>query len=263
METTFEAVYKEHYGKLYTLAFRMTGNKEDAEDVLQTSFLNAYKAYEDFRNESSISTWLYRIVLNVSQKYAREAHKLWVESYSEEHHCAQSAIYDHIKSFGQVEDEALTNLTRETCLQMFMECMPSKYRAVYTLRCMLHFSVKETAEILEISENTVKVNLNRARKVIKSHIDGRCSLIQPGAMCDCRSFAKYLLESRKTSVLLDIEAVKNKERAATLEFGREMGEILEIEDMFDTQITPRDYSEFLKKIKTMRNAKHYKLLDYV
>jgi len=55
-----------------------------------------------------------------------------------------------------VEDEVMAVLTRESCLQMFMNCMPSKYRAVYTLRIMLQFSVAETSEILEISESAVK-----------------------------------------------------------------------------------------------------------
>ena len=61
-------IYRKNYQKLYTLAFRMTGNREDSEDILQTSFLNAYRAFPKFRNNSSVYTWLYRIVMNTAQK---------------------------------------------------------------------------------------------------------------------------------------------------------------------------------------------------
>jgi RNA polymerase sigma-70 factor (ECF subfamily) len=101
MKTTFEAMYQAQYEKLYTLAFRMTGNKEDAEDVLQTAFLNAYKAFNRFRHDSAVSTWLYRIVMNVAKKYAKESRKLPVEEYAEEHQISQADVYNYINRFGQ------------------------------------------------------------------------------------------------------------------------------------------------------------------
>ena len=262
MNTEFETVYNRHYEKLYTLAFRMTGNKEDAEDVLQTAFLNAYKAFEKFRHDSDVGTWIYRIVLNASKKYVKEARRLPVAEYADDHHMSQAEVYGSINRFGQIEDRVLTELTREACLQMFMNCMPPKYRVVYTLRCILHFSVKEISEILDMSESAVKVNLNRARTVIKSHFDGRCSLIQPGSMCDCRAYARYLVESQKTHVLLDIETVRNNEKVATDEFRRELQEVMHIDTLYNTRIKPVDYSDFLKKIKALKATKQYKLLDY-
>ena len=262
MNTEFETVYNTHYEKLYTLAFRMTGNREDAEDVLQTAFLNAYNAFEKFRHDSDVGTWLYRIVVNASKKYAQKARRLPAEVYADDHHISQPEVYNFINQFGQTENQALVNLTRENCLQMFMNCMPPKYRAVYTLRSILHFSVKETAEILEISESAVKVNLNRARTIIKSHFDGRCSLIKPDSMCDCRTYAGYLVESQKTDVLLDIETMRNKERIATDEFRREMRDLLHIETLYNNCVKPVDYSAFLKKIKALKAEKQYKLLNY-
>lgn len=265
MNRIFEALYKEHYQKLYTLAFRMTGNKEDAEDILQTSFYNAYKAFDTFRHESSAYTWLYRIVLNASKNFYKENRKLPVEIYSEEHNISQEEIYNHINQFGQVENQALANLTRETCLQMFMNCMPSKYRAVYTLRVVFYFSVKETAEILEISENTVKVNFHRAKSIINDHMDGRCSLIKSGSMCDCRFYAKYLVEKKKTDQLINIETVRNKERIAANTFKEELCEVLEfdeIDDLYNNQIKAPDYKGFLATVKNIRKNKNLKILEY-
>ncbi len=196
MNENFETIFKKNYDRLYTLAFRMTGNIEESEDILQTAFLNAYKAFDNFRYESSVYTWLYKIVLNTSKKFYREARKLPVEEYSEAHNISQAEVYQTINRFGQVEDETIAVLVRENCLQMFMNCMPPKYRSVYTLRIILNFSVKETAGILDIKENTVKVNLHRAKNITKDHINGRCSLIKPGSICDCRSYANYILEQK-------------------------------------------------------------------
>ena len=262
MTKSFESVYEDHYEKLYTLAFRMTGSKEESEDILQTSFLSAYKAFKNFRHDSTVYTWLYRIVLNTSKKFFKERKRLPVEEYCEEHNISQAELYDYINNFGRTENDVLTNQTRESCLQMFVNCMPSKYRAVYTLRVVLSFSVKDTAEILGISENAVKVNLTRGRTIIKSHFTGRCSLIKPGAICDCRSFAKFLSDSGRTHVLLDMETVRDKERTSVEEFTREMREIFKIDGLYQTKIKPTHYYEFIKRIKRTIKEKDLKMMQY-
>jgi RNA polymerase sigma-70 factor (ECF subfamily) len=210
--TPFENLYKKYYRRLYTLAFRMTGSADDAEDVLQTAFLNAYSAYGNFRGESSPYTWLYRIVVNTAKRYVRFREKLPITEYAEKNDTTEAEVYAHINSFGRVEDEVLVTLTRETCLQMFMNCMPDKYRAVFTLRRILHCSTSETAEILEISEDAVKTNLHRARRIIRDHFEGRCSLIKPGSLCNCRGYAAFLEKNRRTSVLLDIKIARRVEK---------------------------------------------------
>ena len=261
MEASFENIYKVNYQKLYTLAFRMTGNREDSEDILQTSFLNAYKAFPGFRNESSAYTWLYRIVMNAANKHHRERKKLPADEYAENNNIDLNEFYDYIKSYGTVEDEVLTNLTRESCLQMFMNCMPAVYRAVYTLRIMLNFSVKDTAKILEISESSVKVNLHRARNTAKNHIEGRCSLIQSGAMCDCRSYAGYLAKTGKTDKLCNIETVRNKEAAAVEKYNSEINILKDIDSLYNNQLKPPDYADFISDIKKLIKEKKLTLLD--
>ena len=128
------------------------------------------------------------------------------------------------------------NLTKENCLQMFMNCIPSKYRVVYTLRIVLHLSVKETSEILEISESLVKVNLHTARKLIGAHFDGRCSLMGKGKICDCRSYAANIKENGKPGRFVDFNVIYEKEQKAVAEFYDELKEILDIDDLYSGQI---------------------------
>jgi RNA polymerase sigma factor (sigma-70 family) len=262
MKNNFQAIYRHHYPQLYTLAFRMTGNNEDSEDILQNSFLNAFKAFEKFRFESSVYTWLYKIVMNEAKKHYRERRKLPVEEYSEQHNLSQKEVYEHINSFGTSENNTLVELTRENCLQMFMNCMPSKYRTVYTLRVILQFSIKETAEILDITESTIKVNLNRARNVIQSHFKGRCSLLTPGAMCHCRGYAQFLKAKNMQTALIDINVVRRKEGVARKSFGKELKTILQIQELYNITVQPMAFDDFMERVKSLCDEKSLKLLAY-
>ncbi len=261
MDAVFEEIYKNNYGRLYTLAFRMTGSREDSEDILQTSFMNAYKSFSDFRNSSSVYTWLYRIVVNTAKKYSMKQARLPVDEYAKNTNVTKQEIFDHINSFGRVEDNVIVSMTRETCLQMFMNCMPPLYRTVYTLRVMLDLSVKETARILDISESAVKVNLHRARKAAQEHIRGRCSLIHPGAMCDCRSFAGYLNAAEKLGKLCSIETVREREKAAVKRYNSEISELHKIDLLYKNRIKPPDYEKFIKEVRKLLNDKDYALLQ--
>lgn len=257
----FDTLCEEHYNKLYTFAFRMTGKKEDAEDVLQNAFLNAYKAYENFRHESSFYTWIYRIVINEAKQHIKYIDKLPVDKYAEEHNISSSDVFKNINSYGEVEDEVMTSIARETCLQLFMNCMPSKYRVVFTLRVILQFSVRDTSEVLEVSENSVKVNLHRARALLKSLSDGRCSLINPANPCKCSSWVKYAIESKRDILKEDIQVIHHAEKKVAQQFKTELKEIVSISELYNTQIIPAKYSLFKERIKDLINEGRLKLLE--
>lgn len=244
----FESVYRDNYDRLYTLAFRMMGTRDEAEDVLQTAFVNAFAAYEGFRGESAVTTWLHRIVINTSKQRWKQRAKLPVTEWAEEKGTTEEAVYAYINRAGPTDDEVLTNQTREACLQMFMNCMPPRLRAVFTLRSILGFSVRDTAAILSTSEGAVKVDLHRARKAIRAHFEGRCSLIHPGAICDCRSYAGHLRETGREKALVEIETIRSEEQASAEQFAQEICEILDIERLYATRVRPLDWSSFRDRV---------------
>ncbi len=69
LQQELENIYSENYSKLYACVFRMTGNHQDTEDVLQNSFMKAFKNLDQFKENSKLSTWVYRILLNESYRY--------------------------------------------------------------------------------------------------------------------------------------------------------------------------------------------------
>ena len=261
MEREFERLYEQNYRRLYTMAFRLTGNREDTEDVLQNAFLNAYKSWGSFRGESSHFTWLYRITLHTAQRSMKKERRLHVTTYAEEHQLTERDVYGVINQAGYCDDDYLVERVRQSCLQMFMNCMPRRYRTVYALRCILGFSVAETAEIMEISPEAVKVYLHRSRKISRDHFEGRCSLIHPGAPCNCRAFAAYLKASGKTGLLLNLEAAAEEEKEAAETFRREVAEVREIQRLYETRILPEPFPDFLEKIRNLMKQESFRLLD--
>lgn len=258
---SLEFYFKEYYGRLYTLAFRMAGNHEDAEDVLQTAFVSALQGYDKFRGESSIHTWLYRIVANAAARFHKSGRKLPITLFSEELGVPEDVLYGKICSHGRVEDAALEMVTRESCLQMFMNCMPSKYRVIYTLRGILKLTVDETAEILAISRAAVKTRLHRAKKLSRDHMEGRCSLVNPGAPCDCRGYAAYLQKKDKITRLLDIRVVREKERGAVREFRKELSIVDQITGLYNSRLVPPDYPVFFERVKDLCKESGLRILE--
>ena len=258
---TFESLFMAHYEKLYTLAFRMTGNKEDAEDVLQEACLNAYRGFNDFKEKSTFYTWIYRIVINEGKKHIKYTEKMPVDLYAEENNMNPEDVYAYINSFGEVEDEVMINTAKETCLQLFMNCMPSKYRVVFTLRSILQFSVQETAEILGTTENSVKVNLHRARSLFKDLMEGKCSLINPKYPCKCSSWVKYARDTKRNILDDDIITIKNEEKAVAQEFKNEVTELIYISELYNTRVVSDSHDRFKKHIKKIINEGQLKLLQ--
>lgn len=245
----FTTAYKTYYDRLYTLAFRMSGNKEKAEDILQTSYLNAFKAWDSFKEESSVYTWLYRIVVNCSKKEWLKEQKLPLDRYAEEHHMGLEEVYSYINRNGEFEDDVITERVRETCLQMFMNCLPPDYRIIYTLRNILQLSVKESAEILDKSESAIKVGLNRAKKMLQDHFNGRCSLVKKGALCNCRAFAQHVVDERKEGSMYDIQVIRTKEKGAAQDFYDSLKELVEVDELYDTRIVPLDFEVLQERVK--------------
>ncbi|NLW31105.1 MAG: RNA polymerase sigma factor [Fibrobacter sp.] len=254
-------LFHSHYNRLYTLAVRMTGNKEDAEDILQTSFTNALSAVGNFRGDSSLFTWLYKIVYRCGIRHYQEEQKLPVTIYSEENNVAEHEVYSYINRYPACEDDEFTEMVRESCLQLFMNCMPLGLRAIFTLRVILEFSVKETAYILDKTENAVKTGLSRARTILRDHFEGRCSLVQPGAMCQCRTFARHIAQSQDCIRRMpDIRIIRRKEKISRTRYIKEMKSLREIENLYRTDILPQPYESFIEHLKSAAVSKKISLL---
>lgn len=160
--------------RVYNLAFRMMGNREDAEDVLQDTFLNVIRSLERFQGRSSFSTWLYRVAANAAltrlrkqSKRAKSEDEFLDDVYSVKRAADAGARLPDWSSNPVQEllnDEAMEQMNR------VVEEMPEIYRAVFVLRDVEELSTAEVADILEISEAAVKSRLHRARLYLRNSL---------------------------------------------------------------------------------------------
>jgi RNA polymerase sigma-70 factor (ECF subfamily) len=155
--------------RVFGLAFRILGESHDAEDVAQQTFLSLIEHLDSFRGESTVRTWVLRIAANHALKLLRKRRGLPTQptgdaSYADIPHPEFIAPWREQPSVLAEQHE-----TRKLIDQALTE-IHENHREVFVLRDMEGFSVKETAELLGISEANVKVRLLRARLALRERL---------------------------------------------------------------------------------------------
>jgi RNA polymerase sigma-70 factor (ECF subfamily) len=164
----FEELVGRFQPRVYGLALRILGGSHDAEDVVQQTFLSLIEHLGDFRGESAVAAWVLRIAANHALKLLRKRRGLPTvpladsdETFADVPHPQYIAPWRDDPA-----DLAARHETREL-IDRALAGLDAKYRAVFVLRDVEGFSVKETAELLDISEPNVKVRLLRARLALR------------------------------------------------------------------------------------------------
>ncbi len=139
-----------------TIAYRICGNMQDAEDVVQDSFVKAYKNLRSFRAESKFSTWLYRIVYNTAVTSSKS--QMWLSS-------RETAIEEGLHVGINNLEKEIEDTEREEIVADIMQKLPKGDALLLTLYYMEDNPVKEIAKITGLNESNVKVKLFRARKL--------------------------------------------------------------------------------------------------
>ena len=141
-----------------TIAYRICGNVQDAEDVVQESFVKAYRNLHTFRADSKFSTWLYRIVYNAAVTHTKT--KMWVSDREMDMENAAHLSENELEI--RIEE-----VERKEMVADILEKMPKGDALLLTLYYMEDNPVKEIAKITGLNETNVKVKLFRARKMFR------------------------------------------------------------------------------------------------
>jgi RNA polymerase sigma-70 factor, ECF subfamily len=165
----FAVLVERHQKKMLNIAFRMTGDYDEACDIAQEAFVSAYKSIRKFKGDAKFSTWLYRIVVNYSKnrlkqlrgKNRREGVFIDDPGETGAKEVLESLIND-CNPGTQMEKRE-----RETQVQKCVTSLDDEHREVLVLRDIQGFSYEEIGEILKIPDGTVKSRLSRARNALK------------------------------------------------------------------------------------------------
>ena len=149
---------------VFTAAMSILNNPADAEEVAQEAVLKAFSALPRFRGESKFSTWLIQITINEARLKVRKDRKHLYESVDEQKTDEQGDYFPKdYADWREIPSEALHRKELRGALQRALNSLPTKYREVLILRDVQHLSIQETAQVLGITEGSVKTRLLRAR----------------------------------------------------------------------------------------------------
>jgi RNA polymerase sigma-70 factor (ECF subfamily) len=166
----FEALVEKYQKKMLNVAYRMIGDYDEACEVVQDAFLSAYRSIKKFRGEAKFSTWLYRIVLNLSKnrmtqirtRGVREVYSIDAAVETEEGSRRVEPPDEGPSPLEQMEKKEV-----DARVQGCINGLDSEYREVLVLRDIQGFSYEEIRDILKIPDGTVKSRLFRARDALK------------------------------------------------------------------------------------------------
>jgi RNA polymerase sigma-70 factor, ECF subfamily len=157
--------------QIYRLAIKILGDPHDAEDVLQETFIKAYRSLPSFEGRSSISTWLYRIAANEALMVVRrrkpEIYMLSSDGDSDEDEVSPPA---QIVDWCCLPENELLSSEAKIFLDQAVEKLSTNLRMVFILRDIQGLSIRETADVLKISEMAVKTRLLRARLQLREEL---------------------------------------------------------------------------------------------
>jgi len=165
----FSELIEQTSAKIYALGMRVLGNEQDAEDMLQETYLKALKALPNFEKRSSINTWLFRIATNEALMLLRKkktGFSLVDIDQSDEEDEAPFEILD----WCCLPEQEMVSAETRTMLNKAADQLSPALRIVFQLRDVDGFSGQETAEILGINEDAVKTRLVRARLKLREEL---------------------------------------------------------------------------------------------
>jgi len=166
----FARLVDAHYQLIYRLALKMLNNPQDAEDILQETFVKAYRNLKNFDGRSSLSTWLYRIATNEALMFLRRRNPDFVSIHETNERVDGELEPVQIVDWCCLPEEELMSAEAQAYLDQAIERLPSNLRVVFVLRDLQGLSTRETGEVLNLSETAVKTRLSRARLRLREEL---------------------------------------------------------------------------------------------
>ncbi len=166
----FSRLVEAYYAMIYRLAIKMVGNPQDAEDILQETFIKAYRHLKDFDGRSSLSTWLYRVATNEALMFLRRKHPEQV-SIDEPVDTEEGEMEPvQIVDWCCLPEQELLSSEARLHLDRAIDVLSPSLRVAFVLRDIQGLSTLETSEVLNLSETAVKTRLSRARLRLREEL---------------------------------------------------------------------------------------------
>jgi RNA polymerase sigma-70 factor, ECF subfamily len=169
-ETAVRAIMKANNRRLYRLARGILRNDAEAEDVVQETYVRAFTRLDEFRGESSLSTWLSRIAMNEALGRLRRR-RVGVDRSSLPQHRLEAEIIQFPISATDDPETSMAQREIREVVEHAIDELPEPFRLVFITRVLEGVNVEETAAILGLKPETVKTRLHRARAMLRANVE--------------------------------------------------------------------------------------------
>lgn len=157
----YERLMRKYNERLFRISMSIINDDAEAKDIMQTTYLNAFLKLHVLKNRSGFGTWLTKILINESllRKKKKVKQRLMLAGQAD-------------KSENETPLKRLLNKELKLLLEKAIASLPEKYKLVFVMREIEEMSIKETMEVLKLSESNVKIQLSRAKEMLRENLTG-------------------------------------------------------------------------------------------
>lgn len=160
----FDRLVERHYRRIFSLAFQMLGNSDEAADATQETFIKAFENLKRFRGDASFASWIYRIAVNTCRDFLRHHREISFSQIADEDH----QDFDPAELTEANHDDLLERRERAELVHIALQQLSEEMRQVLALCDMQGLSYEEAAAVLGVPRGTLKSRLHRARQAFKT-----------------------------------------------------------------------------------------------
>ncbi|MFZ5965965.1 MAG: RNA polymerase sigma factor [Bacillota bacterium] len=175
---SFERLIEQYQKLAFNIAYRMLGDMEDAKDATQDALVKVYKSISSFNEQSSFSTWLYKIVTNTCLDELRKKKKNKTTSLDNPMEAEDSTFQRNVPDESSTTEEIVEKREEAKALYKAISLLPEQHKVVIILRDIKGLSYEQIGEILDCPEGTVKSRISRARIALRDILTNRMELSQ-------------------------------------------------------------------------------------
>lgn len=195
-ENGFKLLYELYGKKIFNLAYRITGNKEDSKDIAQETLIQVYNNIKDFRKDSHIFTWIYTIAKNISFRYQQNKKRSSTTDLEELINSSSSNLEkpEWKVPHTELEKQFYIEQVKEGCLLGLLRCLSFNQRIAFIFHTLFNISIKDISIILNKTESAARTLVHRARSNIKEFLCNNCSIYDKNNKCKCENLIDFSLK---------------------------------------------------------------------
>ena len=254
-QESYRVLYERYGKKVYNLAYKMCGNQDDADDIVQGTFVRAFRNIDGFREESGVYTWLYTIAKNLCLRLLENRKKSTVSSLDTLIHTVPVAENE----YSAIEKQYYIDQVKEGCLLGLLRCLSFYQRIAFILYTLLEMRVKDIAVIIDKSETATRTLVHRARQNIRGFLCRNCHYYDPDNPCRCENFIDFSLKQGWIKKMTDSAP---QSQVTAMEIEMEIRDLKKISAIYHSLPEHRPPEDIIRLIREKIARQEYCILNH-